>query len=118
MGVTGGMIDKEPGDLKFPPRWRSSISVFYHEPTDLPPEYASRKLTYLKVVCTIMNFAPREDTLYETLDSLAERYRFYYYTSDFSANVTKSYPCYGALVQVGVYPEPADGVEPRDSPSR
>ena len=56
MSVSGDMIDKTVGDLRFPEKWRSSISVFYHEPEDLPPDYCNRKITYLKVVCTITNY--------------------------------------------------------------
>ena len=32
--VTGDMLDPEPCDLIVPPRWRSSIAVFRHDPPD------------------------------------------------------------------------------------
>ncbi len=44
------MMDTSYGARKFPPKWRSSVSVFYHEPTDLPDTYSDRIITYLKVV--------------------------------------------------------------------
>jgi hypothetical protein len=56
MGVSKDMIDQKSGDLTFPKKWRSSIAVFYHEPTELPPDYCNRKITYLKIVCTITNY--------------------------------------------------------------
>src|SRR5687768_14583515 len=98
MGFTGSMMDTNVGELQFPALWRSSLAVYYHDAQDLPPDYADRRITYFKVVCTITNFAPQEDNLFGTLASLAERYRFYW-TSSFLSNVTRSYPCYGALLQ-------------------
>jgi hypothetical protein len=56
MGVSKDMIDQKSGDLTFPKKWRSSIAVFYHEPTELPPDYCNQKITYLKIVCTITNY--------------------------------------------------------------
>lgn len=48
------MIDDKPGP-DFPKKWRSSIAAFYHEPTK-NSEYGDRKITYLKIVCTITNY--------------------------------------------------------------
>jgi hypothetical protein len=105
MGFTGSMMDRDVGELQFPALWRSSIAIYYHDAQDLPPDYANRRVTYFKVVCTITNFAVQEDSLFSTLSDLAERYRFYW-TSAFLSNVTQSYPCYGALLQFSVHPHP------------
>lgn len=110
MGVTESMIDTDVGELRFPRPWRSSVAVFYHEPTDLPPEYVNRRVIYLKIACTITNYAPNEDDLYDTLSRLAEKYSFYH-SKNFSSNATRSYPCYGALLQASVHPHPHDGEE-------
>ena len=56
MGVSADMIDPAGGDLRFPEKWQSSIAVFYHEPPEVPPDYCDRKITYLKIVCTITNY--------------------------------------------------------------
>lgn len=127
MGASEDMIDEEVGDLKFPEKWRSSIAAFYHEPQDLPPEYCNRKITYLKVICTITNFqlpsfqdvgTIREKRLGEleqkditVLDEMRKKCAAFYAWKDFEAHVTDSYPCYGALVQIGVYPNPAEDEE-------
>ncbi len=105
MGFTTSMMDRNVGELQFPAPWRSSIAIYSHDPEDLPPEYANRRVTYFKVVCTITNFAVQEDNLFGTLTNLAERYRFYW-TGDFLSNLTKSFPCYGALLQFSVHPHP------------
>jgi hypothetical protein len=55
MGVSKDMIDDKP-DPDFLKRWRSSIAAFYDEPTENPPEYCDRKITSLKIVCTITNY--------------------------------------------------------------
>lgn len=58
-GASADMMDTSLGDFKFPPKWRSSIAIFYHEidGTDLPEAYSEsyceRKITYLKIVCSI-----------------------------------------------------------------
>jgi hypothetical protein len=132
MGVSEDMIDPAAGDLQFPDKWRSSVAVFYHEPSsdDLPPDYCSRKITYLKVVCTITNFQWGTDygkgRLQEegeglvgdvtVLDKLRDAYGDFYAWEKFSSNVTQSFPCYGALLQVAVFPNPAQNVELYDFP--
>ena len=121
--IAGLNADGQP--LDYPEMWRSSIAVFYHEPPveDLPPDYCNRKITYLKIVCTITNYQlpnialvnalpdqrfsdiQRNDIL--TLEVLRNRLRPLPLWEIFDARVTDSYPCYGALVQVSVYPHPA-----------
>src|SRR5215203_3684455 len=105
IGVSKDMIDPAAGDLNFPEKWRSSISVFYHEPPEVPPEYCDRKITYLKIVCTITNYQLSGDDV-TILDELRKRYGEFYAWKNFQSNVTQSYPCYGALLQVGVFPNP------------
>ena len=67
MGFTASMMDRNVRELQFPALWRSSIAVDHHEPQDLPPDYANRRITYFKVVCTVTNFAAQEDNLFNTL---------------------------------------------------
>jgi hypothetical protein len=118
MGVSPYMIDTTAGDLRFPHKWESSVAVFYHEPEDIPPDYCNRRIIYLKIVCTLTNFQFGSDEI-TVLDRLLEgghtdldwgiAFRTFY-------NLTDSYPCYGALVQVGVYPDPDEGVARQDFP--
>lgn len=106
MGVSKDMIDPSGGNLSFPQKWRSSIAVFYHEPAELPPDYCNRKITYLKIVCTITNYQVDGDDV-TVLDELKKKKYGDFYApawETFDAKVTQSFPCYGALMQVGVYP--------------
>ena len=47
LGASSDMMDGSYGDRRFPKKWGSSVSVFYHEPYDLPEDYGERKITYL-----------------------------------------------------------------------
>jgi hypothetical protein len=90
------MIDQTFGDRRFPPKWRSSISVFYHEPADLPETYCDRVVTYLKVVCSITGYQAGSELTAEALGDdpwhvepreLGDRY----------------HACYAAMLQVAVF---------------
>lgn len=128
-GVSADMIDEVGADRDFPEKWRSSMAFFSHEPDpdSLPSEYCDRRITYLKVACTITNYqlpsfslipslsGPEKEDV-TVLDEMREKYADFYAWKDFDARVTDSYPCYGALLQVGIYPNPADGVALHDYP--
>ena len=102
IAASSDMIDSQYGDRKFPPKWRSSVSVFYHEPNDLVDTYCDRKVTYLKVACSITGYQPGrevgistppiDDRWEEEVTKLGERYL----------------PCLGAILQVAVFPPNMD----------
>lgn len=115
MGASGDMIDRKAGDSEFPEKWRSSIAVFYHEPEELPPAYCERRITYLKVVCTVTNYAPYGEDV-TILNSLGMKYNQFHAWKNFESSVNDSFPCYGALLQVGVHPNPSDDVKLHDYP--
>ncbi|UCG28252.1 MAG: hypothetical protein JSV24_02510, partial [Bacteroidales bacterium] len=116
IGVSKDMIDQANDDAQ-PKRWRSSIAVFYHEPPEIPPEYCGRRITYLKVVCTLTNFSPHlsdeEITALKHLNETESARRFTQYYCD---NLKKSLPCYGALVNITVLPNPSQNVAIHDYP--
>jgi hypothetical protein len=56
LGASADMVDTTYGDAAFPPRWRSSVAVFYHEPADVPEAYCDRQITYLKITCSITGY--------------------------------------------------------------
>ncbi len=56
LGASADMIDTTFGDSLFPPKWRSSIAIFYHEPDELPEAYCDRRITYLKIAYTITGY--------------------------------------------------------------
>jgi hypothetical protein len=115
LAASRDMIDRTYGDLKFPPKWRSSIAVFYHEPADLPPEFCNRRITYLKVVASITNFQWGEEDS-KAMEALRESFSEYKAWPTLGTALGDSYPCYGALLQLGVYPNPADRVPLHDYP--
>lgn len=118
LGVSRDMIDNDADDNVFPHNWRSSIAVFYHEPTELPPEYCKRKITYLKVVCTITNFE-HENTpalnLEEEMTAPADD-GVLVIKGFLKNSIDAAYPCYGALAHVSVFPNPKEGVSIEDFP--
>jgi hypothetical protein len=115
MGVSKDMIDVERGDLDFPYPWRSSIALFYHEPAEVPPEYCNRRITYLKVVCTITNYQVTGEEV-TVLQELDKKYGEFYAWQDFDARITNSFPCHGALLQLSVFPNPGTNVPLHDYP--
>jgi hypothetical protein len=115
MGVSKDMIDETRDDLEFPDKWRSSIAVFYHEATDLPPDYCGRKVTYLKVVCTVASYQVEGEDV-TVLDELAKQYEEFYAWKEFDSRLTQAFPCYSALLQVSVFPKPGTNVPLHDYP--
>ncbi|MHA4871589.1 hypothetical protein ACXZ1M_28255 [Duganella sp. PWIR1] len=115
LAVSGDMLDKKYGDLRFPAKWDTSIAVFYHEPAEVDPAYCHRRITYLKIVCTIANFhLGRRDV--SVLEKLRKSFLNSRTWEKFEEGVTDSYPCHGALMQVGVYPNSSDPVALHDYP--
>jgi hypothetical protein len=144
IGVSRGMIadiDEKENIGSDPDNWRSSIAIFYYEPSvsDLPPDYCNRRITYLKVVCTITNYQlPKPPNLVDhfqintnkgigisqlsEISKIAELRTSYQKIpglnnpwARFDATITDSYPCYGALLQLSVYPN-ENKVELHDYP--
>jgi hypothetical protein len=102
MYMTGDMLDPEPCDLIVPPRWRSSIAVFRHDPPDEFQPMPHSRVSYLKVCVTLAPFAPELEV------KLGRR------AADM---LEEAFPCHGALLHVTVSPpEDARGGEGRDFP--
>ena len=100
--VTGDMLDPEPCDLIVPPRWRSSIAVFRHDPPDEFQPLPHSRVSYLKVCVTLAPFAPELEV------KLGRR------AADM---LEEAFPCHGALLHVTVSPpEDARGGDRRDFP--
>ncbi len=96
LGASKDMI-AEP-DFQFPERWKSSISVFYHEPSqeEIGPSYCNRKITYLKVSCTLSNFqacTKQIEKELKLLDELRQGEEEFKVVDDLINILTTSYPC-------------------------
>ncbi len=91
------MMDTRSGDFSFPPKWRSSISIFYHEPSELPETYCDRSVTYLKVVCSITGYQVGRESGSSPDPQGAWKEETIPLTEEYHA-------CYGAMLQVAVFP--------------
>ncbi|MEN3326754.1 MAG: hypothetical protein V7638_1561, partial [Acidobacteriota bacterium] len=102
--VSDDMIDPKICDRKFPYRWRSSVSVFSYQPPEDQQTYDEMTVSYLKVACTITSFQPNPDEV-----GLKDRRVDSYWNTplviaDYLNKVSKAYPAYGAILEVGVAP--------------
>ena len=77
----------EPCDLIVPPRWRSSIAVFRHDPPDEFQPMPHSRVSYLKVCVTLAPFAPELEV------KLGRRA---------AGMLEEAFPCHGALLHVTV----------------
>jgi hypothetical protein len=101
LAASSDMMDRQRGDVLYPAKWRSSISVFYHEPGEIPESYCERKVTYLKIVCSITGYQAGAEVGLATRGGDA-------YTEHESALGDAYYACYAATLQVAVFPNSSD----------
>jgi hypothetical protein len=62
MAFSRDMVDTDFGNMAFPPKWRTSLSVYYYvvpeeETVDAYPE---SRVVYLKLSCSITGWNPSE----------------------------------------------------------
>lgn len=101
--VTSDMMARDACEKEHPPKWQSSIAVSRYVPDEEYQVYPERRVTYLKVTCSITGYQPRDKEVegrlnfsgvgvhtVSNIDSLLEAYL----------------PCTGALIQVAVSPPP------------
>ncbi|MFF8432205.1 hypothetical protein ACF07Y_45170 [Streptomyces sp. NPDC016566] len=110
--VSEDMIDPAVGDGDRPAKWQSSIAVFKYVPDEEYQVYPGRKITYLKVTCTITGYQPKADEVQGILTNWS---RLSYAGEPFKQDELErrllSYkPCHEAILQVSVAPEQTDGV--------
>ena len=55
LAASGDMMDLKMDDATLPPRWKTSLAIFYADAAETDA-YCDRIITYLKVVCTITGF--------------------------------------------------------------
>lgn len=121
-GYSRDMIDTNFGDLKLPPKWRSSMAVYSyvvpHEQT--AEDYPDSRIVYLRLTCSITGW-----NLDEELQVLEQEVDIGDLTDDvqksvfeaFQAGLLSEYsPCTSAIAQIAVYPHNTDDVGPDDYP--
>jgi hypothetical protein len=108
MSVSPDMMDTQFCNKLFPFAWRSSLAISAFEPTleELPEELCDERITFLKITCNITGYQPSKeetdegyasfpDVPIEQLDRIFEEY----------------FACYGALLNVAVFPYPKFKIE-------
>ncbi len=93
--------------------WKSSLAVFAYDPdlSDLPEIFADRELTFLKVVCSITSYVPciKLPPPPQERGEMDVNYNQWLQEVDALKKLEqRTYPCYGALVQVAIYPSQGD----------
>ncbi|MGD9533399.1 MAG: hypothetical protein AB7V56_06490 [Candidatus Nitrosocosmicus sp.] len=105
------MIDTNLGDLDFPPKWRSSLTVYYYIVPDeeTVDAYPNSRIIYLRLSSSITGWNPNEELLAarkiseetSTFDDL-QKSIWQAILSDGWAS--KYWPCLGAIMQIAIYP--------------
>lgn len=111
------MVDRDFASADLPPKWRSSLVVFYHlvPVEDTALDYPDGRLVYLRVSSSITGFNPNEElrnafvsaTEADEAGDAQESTWQSILASDWASTY---WPCLGAILQVAVYPHPTDQV--------
>jgi hypothetical protein len=108
--VSEDMMDLAACDTDRPAKWQSSIAVFKYVPEDDYQVYSGRKITYLKVVCTISGYQPKESEIQGILSDLASIATTEVAQKDLEPKLAKYRPCNEAIIQVTVAPPSKLGI--------
>ncbi|WP_162909501.1 PASTA domain-containing protein [Aggregatilinea lenta] len=98
--ISRDMLDTAVCDHKFPPRWKSSITVFGYEPPAEHQPFDDTIISYIKVSCTITGYNPSQEigpgTYDFTYDPITQKAKL--------KSVGDYYGCYGAILEVAIKP--------------
>lgn len=103
LAVSPDMMDTQFCNKRFPFRWRSSLAVsaFEPKPEDLPEELCEGRITFLKITATITGYQPSRE---ETVEGHASFPNVP--TEELSDIIDQYFACYGAVLNVAVFPNP------------
>ncbi len=106
--VSEDMMDPTVCDSDRPAKWQSSIAVFKYVPDDDYQIYPGRRITYIKVTCTIAGYQPKADEIQGVLTNWSNAiYAGEPYSEDeLERRLLEYRPCHEAIVQVTVGPKP------------
>jgi hypothetical protein len=110
--VSKDMIDEAVCDSDRPAKWQSSIAVFKYVPGDDYQSFPGRKITYIKVTCTIAGYQPKVDEIQGILTNWSSMlYAGEPYAEDELERRLLSYkPCHEAIIQVTIAPPPENDI--------
>lgn len=97
------MMDTKYCNKQFPFAWRSSLAIYTYEPAEkeLPKEYSDSHITYIKLACSITGYQPSEAETQRGFVSFPN-----VPTEEIKRIMSEYFACYGALVNVAVFPDP------------
>jgi hypothetical protein len=123
MAFSRDMLDTNFGDMTFPPKWRTSLTVYYYivpeeETVDAYPE---SRIVYLKLSCSITGWNPSEELAQIKIaasesDQWDDLQKSIWEAVEASSWASKYWGCHGAIMQIGVFPSKVDQVDPDDYP--
>ena len=104
VAVSPDMMDTKRCDATYPYPWRSSLAIYAYEVADedIPEGMCDVGVTYIKVACSITGYQPNQ---YEISTGLAEEFPDVPTAAEYLDEILDDYwACYGALVNVAVFP--------------
>lgn len=111
------MVDRDFGNVDLPPKWRSSLVVFYHlvPVEDTALDYPEGRLVYLRIACSITGFNPSEELRGAAVSASEADVPGDAQESTWQSILAQDWastywPCLGAILQVAVYPHTSDQV--------
>ena len=123
MAFSRDMIDTSFNDMAFPPKWRTSLSVYYYivPEEETVDSYPESHIVYLKLSCSITGWNPSEELVeFKQVASETDRWddlqKSIWEAVEASSWASKYWGCHGAIMQIGVFPSKEDHVDPDDYP--
>ncbi len=107
------MVD-ELMDASLPPKWRSSVAVFYYEvpEEETAEDYPERRIIFLKASATVTGFNLVESAYQEReisrITSILDGSELSTWVALRASGWREYYPCYGGILQVSIYPHTQD----------
>ncbi|MEP7218571.1 MAG: hypothetical protein ABI876_06620 [Bacteroidota bacterium] len=103
------MMDVRFCDKRFPFEFRSSIAIYGYEPKDLPEPACSGRITYLKIAVSITGYKPTQSELMGHIVDLPGVPTAQLF-DNYNDIIRKYFPCFGALLNIAVFPPSGSGV--------
>lgn len=103
LAVSQDMMDTTQGNTVFPFTWRSSLAVYGAAPPPEEEQECNQQTLYLKVTATISGYQPSREETEEGYVQFPD-----VPVEDMDRIIKEYFACYGALLQVAVFPRDRD----------
>jgi len=107
MAYSRDMVDTNLGDMNFPPKWRTSLTVYYYivPEEDVADAYPDSRIVYLKLSCSITGWNPNEELIEinkSTSPDSGDDLQTSIWEQIFASGwASKYWPCHGAIIHYG-----------------